>query len=288
MRSGKEQDMAFVSDGGSDPGTTAPGESCPGTAVTGWGSSPSLPHRRRQQESRLIFLPSVSCYYDTGGPKCVRGARCLVMVGDRESGFANLTEEKNAVTRSRIRRAAMRVLAQRGLRATVEEIAEDAGVSSRTVFRHYAGHDDLVADAIAGMYEELGRPVPGLPDPSDDLRAWLWRLALEAQARNAEILGHAFWDLYNPPPGTSEVILDALVERRLRRERWMGLIVETAWTVAGGTGRPPREIDEAFKLLFSAYATYSMATDFEHSPHEAATRTTSLLMAILEAQLRAH
>ncbi len=131
------------------------------------------------------------------------------------------------------------------------------------------------------MSDELGAPVDGLPDPAADFHGWLWRLALEAQTRNAAILGRAFWDFYNPPTDTSAVILEALAERRLRRGQWMDYIVKTAWRHAGGTGAVPRHVVEVFYLLFSAYATHPLATDFGHSPEQSAILTTDVLMAFL-------
>ncbi len=135
----------------------------------------------------------------------------------RGPGTSSLADEKNEVTRARIRRAAVTVLAQRGFRATIDEIAAVADISPRTVFRHYTGHDELVVDAIGAMTRELGAPIDGLPDPADDLEGWLWRLAFEAQRRNADIVGRAFWDFYNPPPETSRLILKALAGRRSGR-----------------------------------------------------------------------
>ena len=199
----------------------------------------------------------------------------------RGPGTSSLADEKNEVTRVRIRRAAMTVLAQRGFRATIDEIAAVAGISPRTVFRHYGGYDELVVDAIGAMTSELGAPIDGLPDPADDLRGWLWRLAFEAQRRNVDIVGRAFWDFYNPPPETSRPILQALVERRSGRGRWMAWIMDTAWKHAGGTGPVPPELAEAFNLLFSAYATHPLATEFGHSPEQAATLTTDILLAFL-------
>src|SRR5579863_2390420 len=58
---------------------------------------------------------------------------------------SSLAEERRDLTRCRIRQAAMEVIAQRGFNATVEEIAQRSGVSPRTIFRHYATHDRLIA-----------------------------------------------------------------------------------------------------------------------------------------------
>jgi len=61
----------------------------------------------------------------------------------------------------------------------------------------------------------------------------------------------------------------------------MAYIVETAWKHAGGAGSAPREVDDTFKLLFSAYATHPLATDYDLAPEQAATLTTNILMAFL-------
>jgi AcrR family transcriptional regulator len=53
----------------------------------------------------------------------------------QEAPPASLAEERQQLTRSRIRRAAMEVVARRGFDATVEEIAEVSGVSPRTIFQ---------------------------------------------------------------------------------------------------------------------------------------------------------
>ena len=60
------------------------------------------------------------------------------MVVDKAQGTPSpsLAEEQRQLTRSRIRRAAMQVVARRGFDATVEEIARVSGVSPRTIFRH--------------------------------------------------------------------------------------------------------------------------------------------------------
>jgi len=175
----------------------------------------------------------------------------------------------------------MTVLAQRGFRATIDEIAIAVGLSPRTVFRHYAGHDDLVADAVEGMFDQLGQPINELPDPAVDFPGWLACLARTAHIRNAGILGRAFWDIHNPAPDTSLVILEALSKRRERRRQWMTYIVNTAWGKAGGSGPAPQTLTEAFSLHFSAYATHALTADFDHSPEQAAALTTDILTRLL-------
>ncbi|HXW34206.1 MAG TPA: helix-turn-helix domain-containing protein [Acidimicrobiales bacterium] len=196
-------------------------------------------------------------------------------------GTLSLSEEKKELTRDRIRRAAQAMLAEHGLRATVEDIARAAGVSARTVFRHYPSHDELVAQSLTMMFDELGRPVDGLPDPLVDLRGWLEMLALSAHTRSAKVLGKAFWDIHNPGENPSPVVLRALAKRRPLRRQRTDSIAEQAWIAAGGTGTPPGTVSESFGLHFSGYATRALAVDYRKTPEGVARLTTDVLMAVL-------
>ena len=105
----------------------------------------------------------------------------------------SLAEEQKQLTRVRIRRAAMEVLARRGFDATVDEIARVSGVSPRTIFRHYGSHDQLILATVKDMCEACGRkPIEGLPSPSVDLDGWIEGVAITVHTRNAEIFGEAF------------------------------------------------------------------------------------------------
>jgi hypothetical protein len=69
----------------------------------------------------------------------------------------SLADERRERTCARIRRATMEVVARRGFDATVDEIAQVAGVSARTIFRHYASRDRLIVETVRDMFEESGR-----------------------------------------------------------------------------------------------------------------------------------
>ena len=69
----------------------------------------------------------------------------------------SLADEQKQLTRDRIRRAAMVVVARRGFDATVEEIARESGVSPRTIFRHYATQGSLILATVKDMFEACGR-----------------------------------------------------------------------------------------------------------------------------------
>src|SRR5260221_13866919 len=105
-------------------------------------------------------------------------------------GVPPLAEEKRQAAVTRILRSARLFVAEHGLDVTVEEIAEAAGVSRRTLFRHFPTRDQLVAAAIsAGLerYGELlpayrggdwrgraGEAGPGAPPHKEVGRPWFW------------------------------------------------------------------------------------------------------------------
>src|SRR5436309_990485 len=107
--------------------------------------------------------------------------------------MSSLAEEQRLVARTRIERAAASVLRAKGLAATVEEVASAAGVSVRTVFRHYGTRDHMIVTALRGQLREYRDT---LPRPAEDaeLSVWLHELMAEIHRLNAD-LGHAYWEL---------------------------------------------------------------------------------------------
>ena len=145
---------------------------------------------------------------------------------------SSLAEAQSQITRSRIRRAAMEVVARRGFDATVDEIAQVSGVSPRTIFRHYSTHDRLIAETVRDMFEASGRyPDAGSPRDVDDLATWIdtlpqqvtdvdgWldALAVTIHTRMAEIFGSAFWDIYAPPRSGSDALAEVAELSRVYR-----------------------------------------------------------------------
>ena len=61
--------------------------------------------------------------------------------------------------RERVLDAAEIVLAEVGVTATMDEIAEAAGIGRRTLFRYFPSREDLIAAAIERRYQRLDREV---------------------------------------------------------------------------------------------------------------------------------
>jgi AcrR family transcriptional regulator len=214
----------------------------------------------------------------------------MSITNSHEEGLS-LQAQKRELTRRIIGRSAATVMADKGFAATVDEVARVAGVSSRTVFRHFPAHDLLLAAGVREMVTAIGAPIIGLPDPEDDLDGWIDCLALEAHKRNTEVMGRAFWEVCNIDPDASGELASVCTARRSARLQWMAQIAARAWAAAGGRGKPPQDLLEMFVLLFSPFARNGLAVDCGHTPERsaklAAASLKTLLRAAVDSQARA-
>src|SRR3954451_15336872 len=196
--------------------------------------------------------------------------------------MSSLAEEQRLVARTRIERAAASVLRAKGLAATVEEVAAAAGVSIRTVFRHYGTRDHMIVTALRG---ELRHYRDTLPRPAADaeLSTWLRDLLIEVHHLNAEA-GRAYWELAASGDSLEGEFAELAAVRRSARTKLVNAVTSSAWRLARQTGRPPPWLVDAFAIHLSSFATRALVADFGRTPDdvaEASTRT--LLAAIREA-----
>ncbi len=215
---------------------------------------------------------------------------------------SSLAAERQELTRTRIRRAAMTAVAQHGFDTTVEQISDVSGVSPRTIFRHYGSHDELIAETVRDMFAECGRyPDVGSPRDVDDLADWIdslpqqvadvdpWleALAVTIHTRMAEVFGIAFWDIYAPPRRGSEALAEVAELCRDYRLRGMRYMAALAWRSAGGAGDPPEDLTLAFALHLSAHTTQALTTDFGCSPERIGLLCARLLQGVLHQAVAA-
>jgi len=74
--------------------------------------------------------------------------------------------------RGRLERAAMELYTERGFdQTTVAEIAERAGLTKRTFFRHYTDKRDVLFSGAVVMQEAVVKAVAGAPDAATPLAA---------------------------------------------------------------------------------------------------------------------
>jgi AcrR family transcriptional regulator len=208
----------------------------------------------------------------------------------------SLAEEQSQLTRSRIRQAAMQVVAHRGFDATVDEIAQLSGVSPRTIFRHYLSHDLLIGATVKDMFEACGLPpqvddldglIKDLSRLFDDLDGLIDGLALTFHTRSAEIFGAAFWDIYLPRPNASEVLSEIDALRHDYRRRGVSIVVNLVWQMAGGVGEPPEDLTLAFALNLSVFTTQALMADFDRTPAQIGALTADILKTLLQRAVQA-
>jgi AcrR family transcriptional regulator len=193
-----------------------------------------------------------------------------------------LQQEQRQMARRRIERAAWNVLADRGLVATVEEVAREAKVSIRTVFRHYGTRDHMIASALRAQLYHYGDSLP-VPEPDASLEVWLPELLLEVHRLNAE-LGRAYWELASLGDTLTGELAEVAAERRIGRKRLVSAVTKGAWNLAGGQGRHPRWLVDAFAVHLSAFATRSLTADFDRTVEEVSAMSAQvLLMAVRTA-----
>lgn len=193
----------------------------------------------------------------------------------------SLGEAQRDLARARILRAAGQVLATRGLTATMDDVAEVAGVNRRTVFRHYTTRDGLFAQAILAGVHRYGQQLPTAPEHGD-LRAWLRELLVVTHRLNADN-GRVFWEIAALPiDGLSAELAQAAHESRKARNSFAVKVTGRLWQ-AGGSGKPPRWLVDAVAVQLSGFTTQSLSGDLGRSPEDVADVAARVIEAVVDA-----
>jgi AcrR family transcriptional regulator len=195
----------------------------------------------------------------------------------------SLADEHRSLARTRIVRAAGAALAARGLSATVDDVAEIAGVSRRTIFRYFATRDALFVTVIMAGIRRYAEQIP--PPPDDDLRGWLAELLVITHRLNAGN-GRVFWDLVGVRAADLSADLTmAAAECRDSRNRFAARVTGQLWRARGGPGLPPPWLTDAFAVQLSGFTTQSLAGDAGRSPDEVAHVSAQVIEAALASAL---
>ena len=104
-----------------------------------------------------------------------------------------LRERKKQETRDALTRAALELFVERGYdETTLAEIAEAAGVSTRTIFAYFASKEDILFSTLQAMCDALARALAERPADTDALTA-LREFILSSAHEKTELehkLGH--------------------------------------------------------------------------------------------------
>jgi AcrR family transcriptional regulator len=167
----------------------------------------------------------------------------------------SLREEARDRTRARIVGGAMAALARDGLDATVEDIADECGVSRRTIFRHFSTHGELLGAAVREVMRVLALQVPQPPPPGSDVRTWLSETSVTIHRLLRDYVGRAFWDIHVVRAGRPRDVTEALEGIAEFRLGIAQDLATSAWRALESPGTPPDWVITAFELELSGFAT---------------------------------
>ena len=179
-----------------------------------------------------------------------------------DDGRPPLRAEQRSVADARIVEGAMAVFAAKGLEGTVDDVAEAAGVSRRTVFRHFASHGELFTAVIVRAFEIYEDELYRLASVDANCESWLASTAARVHELNAHLLGRGFWDVHIQRSERAPEVAAAIAERLGRRMALMGQLANAAWRAKGGRGEAPRSVVDAFAVLMSAF-TFAATESFQ-------------------------
>lgn len=197
----------------------------------------------------------------------------------------NLLKDPRSSTEFRILRATRRLLAREGLGVSIDAIAVEADLGRRTIFRHFATRDDLIARALSDSLGRFHTQVAEAISDSSDLDQWLVDVVtqLHSSQRSA---GVALWQLAaSSDKDLSSPIARVNKHRRDTRRLLTQSIAQAAWTKAGGNGKVPRSIELAVALSISSFAVQSLNVDYDAQDPETVTSTAGMLSAVLTAEV---
>jgi|HubBroStandDraft_1064217.scaffolds.fasta_scaffold104424_2 AcrR family transcriptional regulator len=189
------------------------------------------------------------------------------------------------LARQRIYQATWAALAETGLSVTVEDVAARAGLSMRTVFRHFGTRDRLVADALRAQLRSYKE---GLVEPGENeaLVAWL-RRTIEFVHQYQIELGRAYWEMTAPGRPLEGEIAAVAAKRQKGRATQAKWAAVTAWKRAGGQGRAPAWLIDTFAIHLSGFTTQALVDDLARSPAQVVKTSAIALDAATRAAVAA-
>lgn len=168
-----------------------------------------------------------------------------------------LREDSRQRTRDRIINGALSALAESGLDATVDEIAEAAGVSRRTVFRHFSGHAELLVATLDEMRRLFESEMPGAPLPNADVRTWLVESTVRIHELFRRVVGRGFWDLNHERPRISEAVAERIADIPAFRQQLAEEMTAAAWRALGASDQAPQWVSDSFAVHVSGFAAFA-------------------------------
>ena len=189
-------------------------------------------------------------------------------------------QERRAETRERLLEAGARVFARRGFhRASVDEVAEEAGYSAGALYAHFAGKEDLLLELMDRHLEvrrrEYSEAVAGEPTVDARARGGARRF-VEFLDRSPELmlLSVEFWAYAVRNPDVRERFADRYADARALVTR---LIADGADELELDLALPAEQLATAVDALADGIALQKIA-DPDAVPDELFEEVLSLLL----------
>lgn len=200
---------------------------------------------------------------------------CHRMAGNA-SGASQLAEAKRLAVVEHVLAAARRLVLTAGLNVTMDQLADASEVSRRTLFRHFASREALVAAAFAaGMAGYRDQ----LPHFGGDIDSWLFETCHTVHRMNSTI-GLGFFELASRADLPPELAA-AETNRRNEFRAAMDQIATTIWRSSNADGPPPASLTRTVTLHLSPFFTAAATIDAELSWEAAADAAHQALTSVL-------
>jgi AcrR family transcriptional regulator len=195
----------------------------------------------------------------------------------------SLRDESRSHARARIVQGAMVAVAKWGLDATVDQIADESGVSRRTVFRQFSSHAELLLVTLEEIRQLFEAGIPTAPSPDQDVETWLIESTVTVHEIFRSSLGRAFWDLHVDRPRISEDVTDFIAKTPQIRQRIASTALDDAWRALDAEGEPPSWLLDTFSIHLSGFATFAHAY---RTPRETGELSARILWITLNQAVR--
>lgn len=196
-----------------------------------------------------------------------------------------LLGDPRAALEYRILRATRRLLGTRGLAVSMDEIAAEAGVGRRTVFRYCSSRDELVARALSDSLRVFSSQVTTSTSSHLPLGEWVLQVVTELQ-RSQVLAGTGMWQLAAADdrdlPGPIAAVNR---RRRVARRKMTREIADAAWSRAGGEGSAPQDVEHAVAHSISSFTVHSLISDYGSTAQDTAGVVARMLHDFLVARV---
>jgi AcrR family transcriptional regulator len=192
--------------------------------------------------------------------------------------MTTLLEQKRQTTVDHLVRAAVAGLAKHGFRVTVDDIAREANVSRRTIFRHFATRDDLLALALTQQSDSFRSTLPQLG--AQGWPTWLAELCQAVHQAN-DTLHRALHELVTRHDLSPRLLVFADDIDTYRQGR-NSVVADTLWQAIGRTGGAPAELRAVVASHLSPHFTTAVSHDAQGGHPMAASLARDAILAALD------